>query len=86
LDVSASVLPLEMRELVASGDIPLPQLTGSRRFANARLNDALAHAGFDYIESRGSTSIRRFLEALIVPPRWTGLTTRFSICRRRNST
>src|SRR4051812_34947117 len=58
-----------MRELVASGHVPaLSQLTGSGAFANARLNDALGHAAFDYIESRwGPTSIRRFLNALIVP-------------------
>ena len=58
-----------MRDLVASGDVPaLSQLTGSGGFANARLNDALGHAAFDYIESRwGPTSIRRFLNALIVP-------------------
>jgi hypothetical protein len=58
-----------MRELVASGDLPaLSQLTGSGGFANARLNDALGHVAFDYIESRwGPTSIRRFLNALIVP-------------------
>jgi hypothetical protein len=58
-----------MRELVASGNVPaLSQLTGGGGFANARLNDALGHAAFDYIESRwGPTSIRRFLNALIVP-------------------
>jgi hypothetical protein len=58
-----------MRELVASGNIPaLSLLTGNGGFANARLNDAIGHAAFDYIESRwGVTSIRRFLNALIVP-------------------
>lgn len=58
-----------MRELVASGEVPaLSRLTGSGGFANARLNEALGHAAFDYIESRwGPTSIRRFLDALIVP-------------------
>jgi hypothetical protein len=58
-----------MRELVASGDVPaLSQLTGSGGFTNARLNDVLGHVAFDYIESRwGPTSIRRFLNALIVP-------------------
>jgi hypothetical protein len=58
-----------MRNLVASGDVPsLSQLEGSGGFANARLNDALGHAAFDYIESRwGRTSIRPFLSALIVP-------------------
>jgi hypothetical protein len=58
-----------MRELVASGDVPaLSQLTGTGGFANAHLNDALGHGAFDYIESRwGPTSIRRFLDALIVP-------------------
>ena len=58
-----------MHELVASGDVPaLSQLTGSGGFANVRLNDALGHVAFDYIESRwGPTSIRRFLNALIVP-------------------
>ena len=58
-----------MRELVASGHVPaLSQLSGSGRFVNARLNDALGHAAFDYMENRwGPTSIRRFLNALIVP-------------------
>jgi hypothetical protein len=58
-----------MRELVAAGNVPaLSQLTGSGGFANPRLNDALGHAAFDYIESRwGPTSIRRFINALIVP-------------------
>jgi hypothetical protein len=58
-----------MRELVAAGNVPtLSQLTGSGGFANPRLNDALGHVVFDYIESRwGSTSIRRFINALIVP-------------------
>lgn len=58
-----------IRELVASGHVPnLSQLTGNGGFADARLNDALGHAAFDYIESRwGPTSIRRFLNALIVP-------------------
>jgi hypothetical protein len=36
--------------------------------ADARLNDAIGHAAFDFIESRwGPTSIRRFIDALIVP-------------------
>ena len=58
-----------MRELVASGDLPpLSQLTGSGGFANVRLNHALGHVVFDYIESRwGPTSIRPFLNGLIVP-------------------
>ena len=58
-----------MRELVAAGNVPaLSQLAGSGGFANPRLNDALGHAAFDYIESRwGLTSIRRFIDALIVP-------------------
>ena len=58
-----------MRELVAAGNVPaLSQLTGSGGFANPRLNDALGHVAFDCIESRwGPTSIRRFLDALIVP-------------------
>jgi hypothetical protein len=58
-----------MRELVASDQVPaLSQLTGDAGFTNARLNEALGHAAFDYIESRwGSTSIRRFLNSLIVP-------------------
>ena len=52
-----------------SGHVPaLSQLSGSGGFANARLNDALGHAAFDYMENRwGPTSIRRFLNALIVP-------------------
>ncbi len=58
-----------MRELVASGEIPaVSQLTGRGDFATAHLNDAIGHAAFDYIEGRwGATSIRRFLDALIVP-------------------
>ena len=58
-----------MRELVVSDDVPaLSTLTGAGGFANARLNDAIGHAAFDYIESRwGATSIRRFLDTLIVP-------------------
>ena len=58
-----------MRELVASGDLPaLSQLTGDGGFKNARLNEALGHAAFDFIVSRwGEASIRRFLNALIVP-------------------
>ena len=58
-----------MRALVAAGNIPeLSLLTGNGGFVNARLNDAIGHAAFDYIESRwGATSIRRFLNTLIVP-------------------
>jgi hypothetical protein len=58
-----------MRELVASSEIPaLSQLSGSGGFANVRINDALGHAAFDYIKSRwGPNSVRRFLNALIMP-------------------
>jgi hypothetical protein len=58
-----------MRGLVAAGNVPaLSQLTGGGGFANPRLNDALGHVAFDYIESRwGPASIRRFIDALIVP-------------------
>ena len=58
-----------MRNLVASGKVPgLSQLSGSGGFADGRLNDVLGHAAFDYIESRwGRASIRRFVNALIVP-------------------
>lgn len=58
-----------MRNLVASGNVPdLSQLSGSGGFAEARLNDALGHAAFDYMESRwGRGSLRRFVNALIVP-------------------
>jgi hypothetical protein len=58
-----------MREIVAAGSVPaLSQLTGNGGFANPRLNDALGHVAFDYIESRwGPSSIRRFINALIVP-------------------
>ncbi len=58
-----------MRDLVAAGNVPaLSQLTGGGGFANPRLNDALGHVACDYIESRwGPTSIRRFINALIVP-------------------
>ena len=60
-----------MRELVAAGHFPaLSQLSGSGGFANARLNDALGHARFDYIENRwGPTSIRRFLQCAHRPAR-----------------
>jgi hypothetical protein len=58
-----------MRNLVAAGNVPaLSQLSGSGGFADERLNDALGHAAFDYVESRwGRASIRRFVNALIVP-------------------
>jgi hypothetical protein len=58
-----------MRELVAGARVPaLSQLTGSGTFSNARLNDTLGHAAFDYIESRwGRAGIRGFLNALVVP-------------------
>ena len=58
-----------MRELAAGGKVPaLSQLTGSAGFGNPRLNDALGHVAFDYIASRwGPATIRRFLNALIVP-------------------
>jgi hypothetical protein len=58
-----------MRELVASREVPaLSTLSGSGEFANVRVNDAVGHAVFDYIESRwGPNSVRRFLDALIMP-------------------
>jgi hypothetical protein len=58
-----------MREIVAAGHVPaLSQLTGNGGFANPRLNDALGHVAFDYIESRwGPTGVRRFIDAIIVP-------------------
>lgn len=58
-----------LRELVVSDNVPdLSTLTGTGGFANARLNDAVGHAAFDYIESRwGAASIRRFLDSLLVP-------------------
>jgi hypothetical protein len=58
-----------MRNLVDAGNVPaLSQLSGSGGFADERLNDALGHAAFDYIESRwGRRSVRRFVNALIVP-------------------
>lgn len=58
-----------MRNLVASGGVPnLSQLSGTGGFRDERLNDALGHAAFDCIESRwGRASIRRFVNALIVP-------------------
>lgn len=58
-----------MRELVAAGGVPaLSELTGSGGFTNARVNEALGHVAFDYIESRwGPTGIRRFIDALIIP-------------------
>jgi hypothetical protein len=59
----------EMRELVESDDVPaLSQLSGSGGFTNARVNNAVGHAAFDYIESRwGPNGIRMFLDALIMP-------------------
>ena len=59
-----------IRDLVSSGDVPaLSQLTGDGGFADARLNDALGHVAFDYIDERwGSDRIRRFLDALSVAP------------------
>jgi hypothetical protein len=43
-------------------------LTGRGDFPTAHLNDVVGHAAFDYVESRwGPTSIRRFLDALVVP-------------------
>ena len=58
-----------IRELVVAGKVPfLSQLTGSGAFANPRVNDALGHVAFDYIASRwGAASVRRFIDALIVP-------------------
>jgi hypothetical protein len=58
-----------MRNLAVAGNVPsLSQLSGSGGFSNERLNDVLGHAAFDYIESRwGRSSIRRFVNALIVP-------------------
>jgi hypothetical protein len=58
-----------MRGLAAGHSLPaLSQLTGSGGFANPRLNNALGHAAFDYLESRwGPASLRRFIDALIVP-------------------
>ena len=58
-----------MRGLVAAGNVPsLSTLTGDGGFANARVNDALGHAAFDYIERRwGAAGVRRFIDALIVP-------------------
>jgi hypothetical protein len=58
-----------MRELVASASIPaLSQLTGAGGFTEPRLNDAIGHAAFDYIERRwGRDGIRRFWDALAVP-------------------
>jgi hypothetical protein len=58
-----------MRELVAARNVPaLSRLTGSGGFANPRVNEALGHVAFDYIQDRwGPSSIRRFINALIVP-------------------
>jgi hypothetical protein len=58
-----------MRNLADAASVPsLSQLSGSGGFADERLNDALGHAAFDYIESRwGRSGIRRFVNALIVP-------------------
>ena len=58
-----------LRNLAVSGNVPnLSQLVGRGGFADERLNDALGHAAFDYIEARwGRSSVRRFVNALIVP-------------------
>jgi hypothetical protein len=58
-----------MRELVAAGNVPaLSQLIGGGGFANPRLNEALGYVAIDYIERRwGAGSMRRFIDALIVP-------------------
>jgi len=58
-----------MRELVASGTVPaLSELTGSGGFTDPRMNDVIGHVAFDYIEGRwGSSALRRFIDALIVP-------------------
>ena len=58
-----------MRGLVSTGTVPaLSSLSGNGGFADPRVNDALGHAAFTYIESRwGPTAIRRFIDALIVP-------------------
>jgi len=43
-------------------------LSGGGTFPDPRVDDALGHAAFTYIESRwGTTAIRRFIDALIVP-------------------
>jgi hypothetical protein len=58
-----------MREMVAAGSVPaLSQVAGDGGFANPRVNEALGHVAFEYIESRwGPASIRRFVDALIIP-------------------
>jgi S1-C subfamily serine protease len=58
-----------MRELVASGDVPaLSRLSGDGGFADPRVNDALGHAAFDYIERRwGPGGLRRFVNGLVIP-------------------
>jgi hypothetical protein len=57
------------RDLVAAGEIPaLSRLSGTGGTADVRINDALGHAAFDFIESRwGTGGIRRFVDGLIVP-------------------
>jgi len=59
----------QMRELVASDDVPaLSQLSGSGESTSPRVNNAIGHAAFDYIESRwGRDGIRLFLDAVILP-------------------
>ena len=56
-----------MREIAATGRVPaLSQMIGDG--GNPRLNGALGHVAFAYIESRwGASAIRRFIDALIVP-------------------
>jgi hypothetical protein len=59
-----------IRALAASGDVPaMSQLKGDGGFTNSRVNDAIGHAAFDFIESRwGIDGVRRFLHAF-APPR-----------------
>ena len=58
-----------MRDLVAADKVPaLSALTGDGGFVNPRMNHALGHVVFDYIESRwGAAALRPFIDALIVP-------------------
>jgi hypothetical protein len=72
-----------MRDLVASGDVPaLSQLTGNAGFANVRLNDALGHVAFDFIESRWDrTEFVAF--STLSPSRVLSISTRPFSTRRR---
>jgi len=58
-----------IRSLVSTGHVPaLSTLSGDGGFTDPRINEAVGHAAFAYIEGRwGAAAIRRFIDGLIVP-------------------